>query len=81
VTAMATHLFHLWDKSPTLIRETAVGYTLCNKKVPRAEMTRFPEDADCRACLARVAKENAPGDDRGAVHDLHTTPDRKKELR
>jgi hypothetical protein len=61
------HLFHLWDKSPQLIRETAVGYTLCNRKVGRASMVRFPCDANCPACLARVVEKEAPAQDRGAV--------------
>lgn len=64
---MLKHLFHLWDKSPQLIKETAIGYTACGRKVVRAEMTRFKDDCTCKACRARAGpKENAPADDRGA---------------
>jgi hypothetical protein len=70
MTMAVVHLFHLWDKSPRLIKETAVGYTACGQKVPREKMSRFVDDASCPACLARAAqKENAPtvAADRGAV--------------
>jgi hypothetical protein len=76
MTMAVVHLFHLWDKSPQLIKETAIGFTACGRKVPRAEMTRHVDDCNCPRCLQRVAQKEAPAQDRGAVHDK-TTPNQR----
>ena len=77
---MPKHLFHLWDKPPTLIKETTIGYTACGRKVERAEMTRFPDDCTCKACLARaLPKESAPAADQGAVPKPHNSQPRDQK--
>jgi hypothetical protein len=68
----------LWDKPASLIKCTAVGYTLCNRRVERAQMTRFPDDASCAACLARVAQKENPGGQTGVSDLVIHTPGKER---
>ena len=49
------------------LERVSIGYGMCGRRVPRAQLTKFVDDANCPACLARVAEKEAPGEDRGAV--------------
>lgn len=45
-----THLYWAWNKR-WLFEGVTVGYTLCGKRLPRKDLTVFPEDATCKTCL------------------------------
>jgi hypothetical protein len=60
MTMAVVHLHHLFDV-PKALEGVSIGYAMCGRRVPRAQLTKFKDDTTCPACLARVAqKENAP---------------------
>jgi hypothetical protein len=76
---MATvHLHHLFDV-PKALQGVSIGYGMCGKRVPRAQLTRFVDDTTCAACLERQKK--APAHDRGEVSESTHSPQGKREPR
>jgi hypothetical protein len=62
------HLHHLFDV-PKALEGVAIGYAMCGKRVPRAQLTKFKDDTTCAACLARLTPKENPGDQTGAKVD------------
>ena len=51
------HLYHLYLRGPTAL-DVSQGYGMCNIKVPRGNLTVFPDDCTCLECLKRIEKMN-----------------------
>ena len=82
MTMAVVHLHHLFDV-PKALQGVSVGYAMCARRVPRAQLTKFKEDTTCPKCLERLAqKENAPAAT-GAQSSIvaETTTQNRKEGR
>jgi len=51
-----THLYHLYLRGPTAL-DVSQGYGMCNIKVPRGNLTVFPDDCTCLECLKRIERK------------------------
>lgn len=49
-----THLYHLYLRGPIAIADVALGYGICNVKVPREMLTVFPDACTCLDCQKRI---------------------------
>ena len=59
------HLHYDWNRGgPKALRGVRLGFPFCtgtrNGTVPGEQLTAFPDDATCRACLAKVDTASLP---------------------
>jgi hypothetical protein len=48
-----------WSRNPKLVRETALGITVCGVKAPHEQLTAHLADTTCRACLEKARQEES----------------------
>jgi len=72
MTMSPMHL-HLLFHMPKALEGVSIGYSMCGRRVPRAQLTKWIDDTTCPACLQRVQKESAPAEDQSAVPKPHNS--------
>jgi len=50
------HLYWLYRRKECWHR-LGIGFSVCGRRLPRSELTRFPDDNECPACREKSARD------------------------